>query len=242
MVELLIAIIIIGILVTIIVPVLSNRAADARLAAAQADLEAIANAQSQVALDTGYIVRLHVLDDSAAASDGAASSDPDDVVDTVVDEVNNVGPGGAGNPGQIFLDAKNGVIMPINLYDRLIAGPEQFGWRGPYVNFQRKLRQTTPAVVFPPNGEWTFGTPLDPWGNPYFLFVAGLDSGVGGSSNGRWVNERTGTLDTQFSFNGFNSDAQRFDRNTVLSLGPDGVAGAGGATELGTGDDIYRSF
>ena len=44
MVELLIAIIIIGILVAIIVPVLSNRASDARIAAAKADLEAIANA------------------------------------------------------------------------------------------------------------------------------------------------------------------------------------------------------
>lgn len=64
LIELLIAVIIISILVTIIVPVISNRAADARLAAAKSDLEAIANAQSQVALDTGYLTRLHVLDDS----------------------------------------------------------------------------------------------------------------------------------------------------------------------------------
>lgn len=236
MVELLIAIIIIGILVTIIVPVLSNRAADARIAAAKADMEAIANAESQVALDTGYIARLHVLDDSAAPTDGLAPDDLNDVVDTVVDEINN----NAGRPDQLFLDAKTGVILPATLYTKLIANPDQFGWRGPYLTYHNKLKFT--GVV--PVDSWTYGSPLDPWGNPYFLFVAGQDITTGGTSNGAWLNERTGQLEQTFTY--FSAlgpvSARNFDRNTILSLGPDGVPGTLANPVLGTGDDLVRAF
>lgn len=234
MVELLIAIIIIGILVAIIVPVLSNRASDARIAAAQADMEAIANGQSQVALDTGYIVRLHVLDDSGAPTDNRGSDDINDVVDTIVDEHLNVT--NNGRPDYIFLDAKTGAFLPNNLYARVQANPEQFGWRGPYLNYQRKITPTSPPVE-----PWTFGSPLDPWGNPYFLFVAGVELS-GASSNGAWVDERAGDLSTNFNYGGFAVQADRFDRNTLLSLGPDGAPGAGGTTDLGTGDDLVRAF
>ncbi len=233
MVELLIAIIIIGILVAIIVPVLSNRAADARIAAAKADMEAIANAESQVALDTGYLVRLHVLDDSGAASDGFGSDDGADVVDTIRDEIFN----NAGNPDLIFLDAKTGILLPPNLFQRVEADPEGFGWRGPYVNYQRRLKPPT-LPAFP----WTYGSPLDPWGNPYFLFVAGEDLNSGTSSNGLWVNEVTGTLDPTFGYGGFTADARVFDRPTLVSLGPNSQPGDAANPVLGAGDDLVRAF
>src|SRR5690606_4016208 len=109
-----------------------------------------------------YVVRLHELDDSGARGDGIGSLDPDDVVDSLEDEqLNN-----SGLPTQVFLDAKTGLFLPATIWDRAVADAEQFGWRGPYVNFHRKYKNDglTPIV-------WVGGAPLDPWGNPYFLFV-----------------------------------------------------------------------
>lgn len=237
MVELLIAIVIIGILVTIIVPVLSNRASEARIAAAKADMEAIANAESQIALDTGYLVRFHVIDDSGAVGDGLGSDNVLDVIDSIRDEEQNVS---AGNPDLIFLDAKTGAFLPDTLYDRVDVdnGPERFGWRGPYANFQRKAKPTTP---FAPGLEWVYGAPLDPWGNPYFLFVSGIQSGTT-PDRGLWVNEVNGSLDVNFTYAGYNVTAQNFDRTTIISLGPDGIPGSGTVNDLGTGDDLVRAF
>lgn len=242
MVELLIAVIIIGILVTIIVPVLTNRAADARIAAAKADMEAIAAAQSQVAIDTSYIVRFHVLDDSGAVGDNLGSDNPLDVVDSIRDEHLN---GSASQPRFIFLDAKTGVPLAngANLYDKVSIDPETFGWRGPYLNFQRKYSPRNPP---PATAPWTHGSPLDPWGNPYFLFVAGLELG-GTTAQSGWIDEQNinvgGNPSPLFTWGGASSDATRFDRNTVLSLGANGLPGDGtpGAI-LGTGDDLVRAF
>lgn len=245
MVELLIAVIIIGILVTIIVPVLTNRASDARIAAAQADLEAIANAQSQVAIDTGYIVRLHVLDDSGAVGDNIGAHDPNDVVDSIRDAHLNTS---ANNPEYIFLDAKTGLPLLTNpqLNIRVQADPEAIGWRGPYLSFQRKL---TPGVN-PPAFPWTYGSPLDPWGNPYFLFVGGESANNNTAAVGGWINEQAitpgGPASPVFNYNGIAVSATRFDRNTLLSLGPNGVPGDGSGVgpegELGGGDDLVRAF
>ena len=250
MVELLIAIVIIGILVTIIVPVLSNRASEARIAAAKADMEAIANAESQIALDTGYIVRFHVIDDSGAVGDNIPSNDFDDVIDSIRDEDLGTGVGAPGNPAQIFLDAKTGAFMPANIFNNRIdqdGGPDAFGWRGPYANFQRKLKQTDPPMTFAPNMEWVFGAPLDPWGNPYFLFVGGESSSSTAPANGGWVNEITGQLEGTFTYGGGTGvPADRFDRHTIISLGPNGLPGDGTGIApgglLGAGDDLMRAF
>jgi general secretion pathway protein G len=243
MVELLIAVIIIGILVTIIVPVLTNRAADARLAAAKADLEALAAAESQVAIDTGYIVRLHVLDDSGAVGDGLGSDDPNDVVDSIRDEDQIAL--FTDQPDRIFLDAKTGVVLPNNLFIRAKADPESFGWRGPYLSIQKKLSPKNP----PPATPWTYGTPLDPWGNPYFLFVGGEASSNTNPAQGGWINETqigTGAPTSPFNYAGASVPATNFDRNTILSLGPNGLPGDGTGIApgglLGAGDDLARAF
>lgn len=243
MVELLIAIIIIGVLVTIIVPVLSNRASDARVAAAQADLEALANAQSQVAIDTGYIVRLHVLDDSGAVTDNRGSDDPLDVVDTIRDEHLNNG----NNPSFIFLDAKTGIPLLNNpqLYLRVTNDPETFGWRGPYLSFQRKYHPLRAPILA--TAPWSYGSPLDPWGNPYFLFVGGQSQNATATAIGGWIDEMNinpgGPPSPLFSWGGYSSDATLFDRSTLVSLGPNGAPGDGTpGAPIGTGDDLTRAF
>ena len=63
-IELLIAIIIIGILVAVIVPRLATRSELARQRAAKSDLEHIRNAEEHAGIDTGYYYRLYVLDDN----------------------------------------------------------------------------------------------------------------------------------------------------------------------------------
>ena len=241
MVELLIAIVIIGILTAIIVPVLSNRAADARIAAAKADMEAIANAQSQAALDTGYIYRLHVLDDSGAVGDGVGNGAATEVVDSIRDEDVHTD---ASQPYRIFLDAKTGIVLPdpaaTTMFNRVENNPENFGWRGPYVNYHRKLSLTASAA----GSDWVSGAPLDPWGNPYFLFVGGLSDGTG--NTGGWIDERAisgnGEPSATFTYQGSSSDATGFDRHTLLSLGPDGLPGSATNPTLGSGDDLIRAF
>ncbi len=63
-IEILIAIIIIGILVAIIIPRLATRADLARRRAAESDIEEIRKAQEHAGIDTGYYYRLYVLDDN----------------------------------------------------------------------------------------------------------------------------------------------------------------------------------
>jgi len=241
MVELLIAIIIIGILVTIIVPVLSNRAADARLAAAKADMESIANAESQVAIDTGYITRFHVLDDSGAVGDNLGSDDVNDAIDTIRDEQFN----NPTLPGRfVFLDPKTGTVnQNLALYNRIENGdPKQVGWNGPYLSFQNKIKLTATPLTIP----WTYGSPLDPWGNPYFLFVGGESVNSAAPAQGGWIDEMapvSAQPSPTFNYGGVSFDATNFDRNTILSLGPNGLPGDGTVTAiLGTGDDLVRAF
>lgn len=243
LVELLIAVIIISILVTIIVPVISNRAADARIAAAKADLEAIANAQSQVALDTGYLTRLHVLDDTGEPEGTVGYNDPDFVRDTIRSEDQNIA---AGNPTFLFIDAKTGVLYNgaagTNLWNKVEANPESIGWKGPYLTLDHKERKVTyanpwPAAVAGTVPDVPYGAPLDPWGNPYLLFTRlGLvnEFSTGGAGGG--------TIATAISFDGTSYQADRFDRPTVLSFGPNGVPGDNANPEFGMGDDIFRQF
>ena len=69
-IELLVAMIILGILVAIIVPVLASRTEQARLRKAEADLERIQNALETASIDTGYYYRIHVLDDGPGGDGG----------------------------------------------------------------------------------------------------------------------------------------------------------------------------
>ncbi|HMZ51991.1 MAG TPA: prepilin-type N-terminal cleavage/methylation domain-containing protein, partial [Candidatus Sumerlaeota bacterium] len=62
-IELLVAIIIIGILVAVLIPVVANRTAQARLARAQSDLKNLGEAEERVGVDTGFYIRLFALND-----------------------------------------------------------------------------------------------------------------------------------------------------------------------------------
>jgi prepilin-type N-terminal cleavage/methylation domain-containing protein len=224
-VELLIAVIIIGILVAVIIPIYVNRAEDARIATAQADMDAISTAQQHAAIDTGYFYRVFVLDD-VSGGDSVSPDNNTDVVDGIVDErLRN----DAGNMPNIFIDTKFGTLLTNGsvIYDRLINSETSFNWNGPYINVARK---SGPKFGRPLNVPYS--TPIDPWGNPYLLFTReGL------------MNDVTGLLVTSYSTGTGTYNAQVFDRPTILSMGANGVPGTGAAgSRFGEGDDLYRQF
>lgn len=226
--ELLISVIIIGILVSVVVPVYVTRAAEARLRAAQQDLEALTTAEQHAAIDTGHFYRLYALDDVAGGDGIPPSSPTTDITDGVKDEASRTD---VNQPRWLFIDTVNGQLKTNgnDLYDRMTKNETDFNWHGPYVNIARKAPAYTPTVQ-----PYPAGMPLDPWGNPYLLFTKqGLFDEA----------EKAGVFVTTFrGADGAAYVANRFDRPTLLSLGPDGLPGSAGTPNFGQGDDIMRQF
>jgi prepilin-type N-terminal cleavage/methylation domain-containing protein len=226
--ELLIAVIIIGILVAIIIPIYVSRANQARVTAAESDLDALMNAEQHSAIDTGYFYRLYVLND-VRFGDGIPSSNPaNDIVDGVRDESLR---SDVSNPQLLFIDTVDGTILASgpSIYQRLIQSETAFNWNGPYVNTNRRTGLKIPLVGVPTD------MPVDPWNSPYLLFTK---EGMVKEPDGQIVLTYTGT-------DGNSYNAKVFDRPTVLSLGPNGLPGNGTATtepNFGQGDDLMRQF
>lgn len=228
-IELLIAVIIIGILVAVIIPVYSIRAEEARRAAAEQDLDSISNAQQHIAIDTGYFYRLYALDD-VPGGDGISPENANDRVDGIRDEQFRTA---TGNPTLLFIDIRTGELLTNGntIYQRLIANETSFNFNGPYLNVSRK---TGPNLVYP---GVPFGIPVDPWGNPYLLFTR---KGVVDDDTGQI--RQTYTAANGNTYNSSDSEPW-FDRPTVLSLGPNGLPGDGDpGSRFGLGDDLYRQF
>jgi prepilin-type N-terminal cleavage/methylation domain-containing protein len=229
-IELLIAIIIIGILVAVIVPVLLNRAEEARKAAAETDIEHIREAETRAFIDTGYLYRFYILDDVIGGDNRFNASDKSDV-DGVRDERINTS---VVDPTRLFINRKTGLFVQAgtgttynDLYLRLVNNETQFGWDGPYINIH-----TLRDADFD-------DCPEDPWGNEYLMFTqAGL------------VNQYLGIIETVYYFNAIDVPTSvglkgpYFDRPTILSLGPNGAPGDGmsGSARFGADDDIMQQF
>jgi len=232
--ELLIAVIILGILVSIVTVVYTNRAADARLAACREDLQSIASGQEHAAIDTGYFYRLYVLNDVKGEEGPPAygTGDINDKVDAIGDESIHTN---SGQKPLIFIDTDSGEIINNAQLITRVKDPN-FGWRGPYVNYTRKIINTQDPLnpSWSPNANMTFDLPLDPWGNPYVFFT-----------RAGFIQEPDGLLiTTTFTWPGVAKtfDAKNFDRPTLVSMGPDSLPGDNGNTEFGSGDDIIRQF
>ncbi|GAB4321738.1 MAG: hypothetical protein Kow0059_16540 [Candidatus Sumerlaeia bacterium] len=238
-VELLVAIIILGILVAIIVPRLASRTELARLRKAQADLEMIQNAQERASIDTGYLYRLYALDDNPDG-DGIGYGAINDVNDGIKDEhLNTV----IANPVQMFIYPSGSNVGQLvdpgraaALYVTLSNNETGFNWNGPYVTYQADKTNLN-ANNFPDN------IPDDPWGNNYLFFtreglVQEFDDNTGAPVGQIVV--------TYQATNGASYDTRVFDRATILSMGPNGLPGDGSTSgpdaRFGRGDDLFRSF
>lgn len=249
-IELIVAVIIIGILTAILTPTLTKRMAETRLRAAELELEDLVNAMERVSIDTGYFFRLYVLDD-VQGGDNIANTDPASVIDGTDDEDATLGVNPHTEPSKIFIDPVSQDFL-VNFEDKFDKFQEDeivFGWAGPYLNWKRDAN----------SNDW----PDDPWGNDYLLFtkVGGLFPKHFDLPNTTIAQPILGDDEIfdddgpQFTPNGstslFRAPADDiFDRPTVLSLGPNGLPGDGsGVTNdiedtgnYGKGDDIFRHF
>jgi len=252
-IELLIAVIIIGILVAIIIPRLVTRSLQARIRAAESDLEEIRKAEEHAAIDTGYYYRLYVLDDNPGGGDGIGTGQTDgngniiDVIDSLRDEQyhnNNV----AQNPIRMFIciDPNNttlyGNLYPditaSQIYYRMTLNETAFGWNGRYITWHKdNFGFTSEAGKIIPDD-----IPDDPWGHDYLFFTsAGLvlepDGNVVPSCN----IDANGKITWPGPYN-----CMVFDRFVVLSLGPNGLPGDGSVTGpdalFSHGDDIIQKW
>lgn len=246
-IELLVAIIIIGILVTVLLPVIANRTEQARVARVQSDLENLSESMERVAIDTGYYVRLFVLDD-VLRGDGTPfnrgfAGDPinraDGITDYLLPQVWYQLPGA----NSLFIDPATGNfatgVLRSNLVNRLLRNETVFDgtvqWNGPYINWQRD------SSLY--NGELgKTGVPDDPWGNDYIFFTR---QGMLLEPNGLFISAAGERVGGGFEQGG-QFDTLVFDRPTIVSLGPNGRpgdgSGAGREGTFGGGDDYARSF
>lgn len=254
-VELLVAVIIIVVLATMAIPIIQNRVDQARLTRAQHEMDALADALNRVEADTGYYVRLFMLNDlnvELPDRDGIATQrppDPNDVVDGVMDYANAGGYhpntdrlfiiASAEDKSQIgrLVDAATGAA----LLQRLVNDAEAFGWNGPYINWQTD--ENVYDTIAPANVPSPDGIPDDPWGNNYLLITTW---GLIPDGETTWAPGPNGPV-VSFALPIGSSGAvvannldEVVDRVAIVSLGPNGVVGSGGGSALGSGDDLIR--
>ncbi|MEN6626402.1 MAG: prepilin-type N-terminal cleavage/methylation domain-containing protein [Candidatus Sumerlaeia bacterium] len=250
-VELIVVVVIIGVLVTIMVPVLSNRSAEARVTAARQDLQHLADALERAHIGTNYLYRLDVLNDGIRF-DGIPNTDSKDVQQGIRDvaSLTDVDGDGTANlygsqyPYYIFISLETQSFPPnqLELYNRLARSETAFGWQGPYMNWHRDAN----------DNDW----PDDPWGNDYLLFT--VNGVIYPPTDGLPLTEQASgwqflTYGPQYTITTIAGAvalkrypaANLFDRPTLVSLGPNGLPGAGtDATDdgYGKGDDLIYQF
>ena len=109
LIELLVAVIILSILTMLLVPMLSKRTELARKAKAYSDLKALQRAESNVEIDTGYYVKLSVLNDTRGKS-----SDNDLYSETI----------------PYCIDPDTGLFVNVDLSNETL-----YKWYGPYITW-----------------------------------------------------------------------------------------------------------
>ncbi len=146
LVEVLITLIILTILTMILVPRLTERTERARVTAAASDIRALERAQSSVEIDTGYFVRLFVLNDSRREENGN-------------NQENNL----FQYPPTIeyAIDPETGLLLEVDLSNETI-----YDWYGPYITYDKVWDDQFDEQDNPYRQ-----IPLDPWGMPYLLFT-----------------------------------------------------------------------
>jgi prepilin-type N-terminal cleavage/methylation domain-containing protein len=258
-IELLVAIIIIGVLTAILIPVVANRTEQARIARVNSDLQAITDALERAENDTGYYLRLFALNDVLRGDGQGFKRDPRnpplDLADGLTDYGNSIPQPFLQFPGTngLFIDPRTSDyaanVTRDEVIARLIANESTYDgsvqWNGPYVNWQKDNNLYDGFLG-------RDGVPDDPWGNNYLLFLP--IRVINGTSQGGLVIEPTGIIEPNTvsirSQGGFQTGGiyrtDVFDRPTVVSVGPNGLPGNGtGGTGEGTfggGDDYIRSF
>jgi prepilin-type N-terminal cleavage/methylation domain-containing protein len=152
--EILIAVIIIGVLVAVAISRYTQRTDDAKYATARSEMMQIVSAEQAIELDTGYYVSLRVIND-----------------------VHGTFPNGAMGWWEYPIEMEYGnAIDTSGQYSTQPNSTLANDWRGPYMQFKQRGAQGNLLGVYtndflPESGpETLYGIPMDPWGNPYRLY------------------------------------------------------------------------
>lgn len=240
--ELLAALVILGILATMAVPVAIRRMQQARFATARAEVEQLAKGEQMVAATHGFYVPLQLLDDLPA--NVRTSNANADAIDQ--------------EPNSILLifaeqDASSQIQPTINQNStdprvrRLVLN-----WEGPWVTFPRVFTGNLDTSSNAPSqldaATLQRDYPMDPWGNAYRFYspVGIIGSAAGTSGTPATITEM---ISTAFSNGNLSNVDARFDRFAVVSFGPDGISdkvqttgGTAGIPFSNVGDDVIYEF
>lgn len=249
-VEILIAVLIIGILSAILIPVYISRTEEARVEACNQDLQHLADSQERAAIQMGYYLRPYALDDLGREGDGIGLGQSGDIKDAFADEYQSATILNTlySNPRVMFIHPKNATLMDStqaeNVY-AVLAGNDAAKWAGPYYNIHRDetVDEHVDSSEVPTH---LHDIPNDPWGNDY-IFIFRFQDSVSGELRSGMLVEPDGVIQAEVPRDATLPNVEVsdiFDRPAVLSLGPDGLPGDGGqtGTKLGEGDDMYRMF
>jgi prepilin-type N-terminal cleavage/methylation domain-containing protein len=234
--ELLVVLVIISLLATIAVPTYIQKIQQARVTVALAETQTIAEALQACAVVHGFVVPLRVLDnvpnDSSIVADDfldANISTGCSVIDAYIPVETQA------SSSQLTFASSDARVS--NMVNR---------WQGPFIEYKRFYNPsgTTTNLTALTRAEMAQDYPLDPWGRPYILFartgIVGSYQPGGGPAPGP-TTSLSNTVD-----NGVlsSTEADRFDRWAVLSLGPNGYSDQNASSSTGalTVDDIYHEF
>lgn len=234
--ELLAVLAILGLLATLSVPVVINRAQQAKFSVAKAECEALAKGEDMCGLMHGYYVPLQMLDD--IPYDPGAPRDP-----LRTDDIRNEKSGSA----PYVID------VSISPYTQYTAGNQrnltdtfplrlvrlETDWSGPFTQSQRVFHS---SVGYPSSTYERRDFPLDPWGNPYRLYsplgITGSDAGTQGNPA-----MPLSVIDSDSFSNGrLSTTDKRWDRFAVVSFGPDSVSDGPSPSPTKQQDDIVYFF
>ena len=224
--ELLVVLAIIGLLATIAVPVYVNKMELAKINTAKTELRELADAEEQCGILHGFYVPMNMLDDLPYRTQNRPAR-----VDDVQNTADAINPYLISTGVPIQDQHTNGQFrLSTNKDDTKSVGTLYYGWQGPFINYKRYYMGVG-IYVEPPNPDTNniaADFPLDPWGNPYLMLTE-----LG-------VVDLTGLITT-------NELEHKFDRMTILSLGPDGSAIISGTNSLTytnptSDDDLWVHF
>lgn len=230
--ELIVVLAIVSLLATLAVPVVINRAREARIAVARSEVQSLAQGEEICGIEHGFYVPLQMLDNIPYVQTGRDGSRTDDIVNDI-----------NGNYVELISVDINSAQQIANGQPQLDTGQAvsdtlETDWKGPFTQPQRVFK--FPGAAPSPQVE-RFDHPLDPWGNAYRLYSP---EGIVGSSvgtNPSGAPATNGDMNIPSFSNGNLSNVDdRFDRYAVVSFGPNGVSdGINPGTDA---DDIVYLF
>jgi prepilin-type N-terminal cleavage/methylation domain-containing protein len=242
--ELLVVLAIISLLATLAVPVYVNQVQRARVATAQSEVRAIAEAQQMVALSHGFYVPIHILNNvpNQTGSITGNSQFRDDftglsnvfAIDATVSVERIFGNIAPNLPSSQY----NPPISDSSSDPRIQRMVE--GWQGPFLNPTR-IRYVGSTSGQPGTGNFKQDLVVDPWGNPYRFYAANGLIGSASLPDGPTSDSQLILGIDNGLLNNPGPEINRFDRFAIVSYGPDGRTGFNNDPR-DQGDDIFYKF